>query len=163
MTLQSHQYLTFRLDEETFALAIERVREVLDSPKITPIPQAPSFMLGVINLRGRVLPVMDLRRKFGLDRTRRPAGGCIVVTEVDIDGVATMLGALTDSVEEVLDLEPDQIEPPPVLGRLMSSSCIQGMGKHQERFVIILAIDQVFSAEDLAAIPSPETAATAAE
>ena len=109
------QYLTFKLGDEIYALDVATVREVLDFTTLTKIPRTPEFMRGVINLRGNVVPVVDLRLGFGLSKTERTVNTCIVVVEVDLEGERTIVGALADSVEEVIDLEPDQIEPPPKL------------------------------------------------
>ena len=106
------QYLTFELEDEVFALDIGKVREVLDFTSIAKVPQTPDFMLGVINLRGTVVPVVDMRLKFAMTRTETTVNTCIIIFEIEIDGENTILGALVDSVEEVMDLDPDQIEPP---------------------------------------------------
>src|SRR5512142_3430013 len=103
------QYLTFKLDEEVFALDIAKVREVLDFTTITKVPRTPEFMRGVINLRGSVVPVVDLRLKFGMTRTEKTVNTCIIIVEVKVDDDTTTLGALADSVQEVMDLEPDHI------------------------------------------------------
>jgi len=142
------QYLTFTLDSELYALDIATVREVLEFTSATRVPRTPDFMRGVINLRGNVVPVVDLRLKFGMSRTERTINTCVIITEVNLDGESTVIGALADGVQEVLDLEPDQIVPPPRVGLRLDTSAIRGMGKHGEAFIIILDIDRVFSAED---------------
>jgi purine-binding chemotaxis protein CheW len=109
-------------------------------------------MLGVINLRGSVVPVMDMRLKFGMTKSETTVNTCIIIVEVGIDGEATVLGALADSVREVMDLDPDQIEPPPRIGTRLDTRFIKGMGKSDSGFIIILDIDRVFSAEELAAV-----------
>lgn len=156
MALEEHgetnQYLTFKLDGEIFALAIGKVREVLDFTTVTRVPQTPEFMRGVINLRGSVVPVMDLRLKFGMKRTEKTVNTCIVIAEVQLEGETTILGALADSVQEVFDLEADQIEPPPRIGTKLRTEFIRGMGKRGEEFIIILDIDKVFSTDELADI-----------
>ncbi len=144
------QYLTFKLEDEVFALDIGKVREVLDFTVVTKVPQTPDFMLGVINLRGTVVPVVDMRLKFAMSRTETTVNTCIIIVEVDIDGETTVLGALVDSVQEVMDLEPDQIEPPPRIGTRLNTKLIKGMGKRDNKFIIILDIDKVFSADELA-------------
>lgn len=151
-TNDSNQYLTFKLDGEVFALAIGKVREVLDFTTVTRVPQTPSYMRGVINLRGSVVPVMDLRLKFGLAKTEKTVNTCIIIAEIEMDGETTILGALADSVQEVLDLESDQIEPPPRIGTKLRTEFIKGMGKHGETFIILLDIDKVFTADDIATI-----------
>lgn len=149
---ETSQYLTFKLDQEVFALDISKVREVLDFTAVTKVPETPDFMLGVINLRGSVVPVMDMRLKFGMTKTETTVNTCIIIVEVDIDGEATILGALADSVQEVMDLDPDQIEPPPRIGAQLKTRCIKGMGKKDGEFLIILDVDKVFSSEELSLV-----------
>ena len=112
----TRQYLTFKLGEEVFATDVAQVREVLDFTTITKFPRTPEFMSGVINLRGNVVPVVDLRLCFEMSRTEKTVNTCIIVVEVLLDGESTVIGALADSVEEVVDLEPDQIQPAPRIG-----------------------------------------------
>jgi len=146
------QYLTFELEDEVFALDIGKVREVLDFTTVTRVPQTPGFMRGVINLRGNVVPVVDMRLKFGMPMTEKTVNTCVIITEVDVDGETTVLGAMADSVQEVLDLEPGQIEPPPRIGTKLNTDFIKGMGKRDEQFIMILDIDKVFSVEELGAV-----------
>jgi purine-binding chemotaxis protein CheW len=143
------QLLTFKLEDEVFALDISKVREVLDFTSVTKVPRTPDFMLGVINLRGSVVPVVDMRLKFGMTRTETTVNTCIIIVEIEIDGETTVLGALADSVQEVMDLDPDQIEPPPRIGTRLKTGFIRGMGKREDHFIVILDIDRVFSAEEL--------------
>ncbi len=147
---ETNQYLTFKLEDEVFALDISKVREVLDFTVVAKVPQTPAFMLGVINLRGSVVPVVDMRLKFGMSQTETTVNTCIIIVEIEIDGEITVLGALADSVQEVMDLDPDQIEPPPRIGTRLNTKFIKGMGKRDNQFVIILEIDKVFSADELA-------------
>jgi len=146
------QYLTFTLGEDVFAIDVTMAREVLDVCDVTRVPQVPEYMLGVINLRGSVVPVIDMRRKFGMPAAEKTRDSCIVVVEVDVDGESVVVGALADSVREVLDLTPDQIEPPPRIGTRLKTEFIKGMGNLDDRFVIILDINRVFSAEELALV-----------
>jgi purine-binding chemotaxis protein CheW len=143
------QYLTFKLDGEVFALDVGKVREILDYTNITKVPQTPEFMKGVINLRGSVVPVVDMRLKFGIASQEKTVDTCIIVVEISIDNETTILGALVDSVQEVFELEPSQIEPAPRIGTKLRTDFILGMGRRDDLFVIILDIDKVFSAEDL--------------
>ena len=149
---ENHQYLTFKLDDEVFALGIDKVREVLDYTSVTKVPQTPDFMRGVINLRGSVVPVVDMRLKFGMAKTEKNVNTCIIIVEINLEGETAVLGALADSVQEVLDLEPHQIEPAPKIGTKLRTDFIRGMGKRDEQFIIILEIDKVFSSEELAAV-----------
>ncbi len=151
---ETTQYLTFKLDEEIFALDISKVKEVLDFTEITKIPQTPEFMKGVINLRGGVVPVVDMRLKFGMAETVRTVNTCIIIVEVNVEGETTVLGALVDSVQEVMDLEPGQIEPAPRIGTRLRTEFIRGMGKRDNHFIMILDIDKVFSADELAMVES---------
>jgi len=152
--IDSNQYLTFQLDDEVFGLEIGKVREVLDFSTVTRVPQTPEYMRGVINLRGSVVPVMDLRLKFGMAKTESSVNTCIIITEIEMEAEVTVLGALADSVQEVLDLEPDQIEPAPKMGTKLPTDFIKGMGKRDEQFVILLDIDKVFSAEEISEVQS---------
>jgi purine-binding chemotaxis protein CheW len=148
--VEANQYLTFKLRDEVFALDISKVREVLDFTYVTKVPQTPDFMRGVINLRGNVVPVVDMRLKFGLSLTEKTVNTCVIITEIEVDGETTVVGAMADSVQEVLDLEPEQIEPPPRIGSKLNTDFIMGMGKHNEQFIMILNIDKVFSVIELA-------------
>ena len=160
---QTSQYLTFKLDNEIYAMDITTVREVLDITQITKVPQMPDFMCGVINLRGSVVPVVDLRLKFGLEKAASVREACIVIIEIILDDEETVIGILVDSVQEVISLEPEQIDPPPRIGTRLKTQFIKGMGKKDKEFIIILETAKVFSAEELAVvqttddIPMPET------
>jgi purine-binding chemotaxis protein CheW len=147
--ISTTQYLTFTLAEELFALDIATVREVLDFTKVTKVPQTPDFMCGVINLRGSVVPVMDMRLKFGMPAAGQTVNTCIIIVEVEMEGARTVIGAMADAVQEVLDLLPDQIEPPPHFGTKMQTEFIRGMGKHDDQFIIMLDLDRVFSEKGL--------------
>ena len=151
------QYLTFTLDEETYALEILKVREVLEHAAITRVPRCSDFMRGVINVRGNVVPVVDLKFRFGMEATLPTRDTRCVIMEVRVDGTQVVVGALADSVQEVIDIEPDQIEPPPRIGTRLDTVFIKGMGKRSEELVIILDIDRVFSAEELGLVASTET------
>jgi purine-binding chemotaxis protein CheW len=143
------QYLTFKLGEEIFGVDVAQVREILDYVKITKVPQTPDFMCGVINLRGSVVPVVDMRLKFGMEKTEKTVNTCIIVMEVSLDDEKTILGALVDSVQEVFELESSQIEPAPKIGTRLKTEFIKGMGKRDDKFIIILDIDKVFTIEEL--------------
>lgn len=165
---ETTQYLTFKLGEEVFALDITKVREVLDFTTVTKVPRTPEFMRGVINLRGGVVPVVDMRLKFGMSMTEQTVNTCIIIAEVSLESETTVLGALVDSVQEVMDMEPDQIEPSPRIGTQVRTEFITGMGKQGEEFVMILDIDKVFSTDEMvlvqdaggevASAPAAETA-----
>jgi purine-binding chemotaxis protein CheW len=146
---ETRTYLTFTLDEEDFGVDVAGVREVLDFTNVTKVPRTPDFMKGVINLRGSVVPVVDMRIKFGLEEAEATVDTCIIVMEVEMEGEATIIGALADSVKEVFELNPDHIEPPPRIGTRLDTEFISGMGKYKDNFIIILDINEVFSAEEL--------------
>jgi len=156
---ETTQYLTFKLEDELFALDIGKVREVLDFTTITKVPQTPDYMRGVINLRGSVVPVVDLRLKFGMVMAEQTVNTCVIIVEVELEGEKVVMGAMADAVQEVLDLEPDQIEPPPRIGTKLNTQFIKGMGKHNEQFIIILDIDEVFTQGELDLVHGMEEAA----
>jgi purine-binding chemotaxis protein CheW len=157
---ETTQYLTFKLDQEVFAIDISKVREVLDFTTVTKVPRTPEFMRGVINLRGSVVPVVDLRLKFGMSMTEKTVNTCIIIVEVAVDDETTILGALADSVQEVMDLGPDHIEPAPKIGTRLNTEFIKGMGKRDSKFTIILDIDKVFSSVDLAQVQAGQAEAS---
>lgn len=148
--IEARQYLTFQLEGEVFAADVSQIREILDYSKITKVPKTPDFLRGVINLRGSVVPVVDMRLKMGMSAIEKTVDTCIVVMEIHADDETTVMGALVDSVQEVFEIEPDQIEPPPKIGLKLKTDFIQGMGKRQSGFIMILDIDKVFSLYDLA-------------
>ena len=116
------------------------------------MPQTPEFMRGVINLRGGVVPVVDLKLKFGMPRTERGINTCIIITEVALGDEHAVIGAMADSVKEVFDLLPEQIEPAPRIGTHLNTAFLKGMGKHNDNFILLLDIDKVFSEVELAAV-----------
>lgn len=152
--IQAGQYLTFKLESELFALGITQVREVLEFDKVTKVPQTPDMMRGVINLRGSVVPVIDLKLKFGMEMTEKTINTCVIIVELNLDGETTLIGALADSVQEVIDLEPGQIEPPPRIGTRLNTELIRGMGKRESEFIIILEIEKVFTLDELEMLQS---------
>lgn len=147
--IQSNTYLTFHLDEELYGLNIQSVREVLEYTSITRVPRTASFMRGVINVRGHAVPVMDLRRKFELHEAEQTVDTCIIIVEVELENESAIMGALVDGVQEVLEISPEQIEPPPQLGSRISSRFITGIGKLEEQFVILLNLQELFSQQEL--------------
>ncbi len=157
------QFLTFRLAEDIFAIDVIMAKEVLDFTGVTRVPQTPAYMLGVINLRGSVVPVVDMRLKFGMAAKEKTRDSCIIVVEVDVDGEPVTVGALADSVQEVMDMDESQIEPPPRIGTKLKTEFIKGMGNMGDKFVIILDINRVFSADDLAFAQSISEEAEAVE
>lgn len=153
---QTSQYLTFILDKEIYAININQVREVLDFTKSTRVPSMPPFIKGVINLRGGVVPVVDLRLKFGMEAEEQTVDTCIIIIEVSIEDSQTLLGIMADSVQEVMSMEPDQIEPAPKIGTRLKTEFIKGLGKKNDDFIIILDSDKVFSTEELTIVQEVE-------
>lgn len=143
-------YITFLLGDEMFSIDVSQVREILDMTTITKVPQSPDFMRGVINVRGSVVPVVDLRRKFGMPDTEKTVNTRIIVMELTFDGETTVLGALADAVHDVIELEPAQIEDPPRIGSRWRTDFIKGIGKRNDQFIIVLDIDRIFSFEEMA-------------
>jgi purine-binding chemotaxis protein CheW len=154
---RTDQYLTFTLAEETFAIEIVKVREVIDYVHLTRVPRMPIFLRGVINLRGSVVPVIDLRLILSMPAVEKTVDTCIIIAEVNMDGEPLHLGMLADSVQEVIDVDPSQIDPPPKLGSMLNTDFIRGMGKRGEGFFIILNIDQVLSTDEMAGIDAVRT------
>jgi purine-binding chemotaxis protein CheW len=143
------RFLTFTLGEVFFALNIYSVREILDLPDITRIPGAPEYMRGVVNVRGTAVPVMDLRQKFGLGRVEKTLNTRVVIVEIVKNETTSVVGAMADSVKEVLELEPEAIDPPPAMGAAVRTDFIRGIGKHGGRFILILDVDKVFSSDEI--------------
>jgi purine-binding chemotaxis protein CheW len=148
------QYLSFKLGEEVFAVDISKVREVLDFTTVTKVPQTPDYMRGVINLRGGVVPVVDLKLKFGMEETEKTVNTCIIIAEVALEGESVVLGALADSVQEVFDLKPEDIEPAPKIGTQLNTEFLTGMGKKNDEFILLLDIDRVFTTEEISMVQS---------
>lgn len=155
---EMRQYLTFKLADEIFAVDVAKVREILELTTITKVPQMPEYVCGVINLRGSVVPVIDLKQKFGMAATARTVNSCIILVEVRQETETIVLGALADSVQEVSELEPENIEPAPRIGTHLNTDFIQGMGKHDEQFMMILDIDRVFVDIDVEGAATKEAA-----
>jgi purine-binding chemotaxis protein CheW len=152
MITETSQYMTFKLGAELFAINVAQVREVLEVAQITKVPTAPRYMRGVVNVRGQATPVVDLRLKFGLSESPDTVHTRIIVMELELDGEATVLGGIADSVHEVIELEPGSINPPPRIAMRWRTDFIQGMGKRGDDFIIILDVNAVFSSEELAVV-----------
>jgi purine-binding chemotaxis protein CheW len=143
------QFLTFKMGEETFAVEVTQVREVLELVPITKIPTAPPSMRGVINVRGSVVPVVNLRNKLEMEDAESTVDTCIVVLEIVLETESVVLGVLVDSVQEVIELLSDHIDPPPKMGTSLDTEFIKGIGREEECFIIILDTDRMFSGEEL--------------
>lgn len=149
------QYLTFMLQDELFAVSILAIREIIEYGQLTPVPMMPDFIRGVINLRGSVVPVVDLQARFGKGRSETKRRTCVVIIEVAGAEGLQQMGVLVDAVNEVLEIPAADIEPAPSFGTRIKSEFIGGMGKVNGRFVILLDIHNVLSVDDLAAIKQP--------
>ena len=156
------QYLSFQLAGEEFAFGILRVKEILEYDTITRVPNAPVAVRGVINLRGSVVPVVDLALKFNLAPTAITKRTCIVIVEAQVDGIDLVMGVLADAVSQVIDLGPEAIEPPPAFGSRVSVEYLVGLGKvNDKKFVLILDLDRLLGDVTLptpAALPTPANA-----
>ena len=153
-TPEAAQFLTFFLGDERYAIDVRKIHEVLEVPRITRVPRMPAFVSGVMNLRGNVIPVMDLRHKFGLGKTEITEDTSIVVTEIsdvfgDEEQSVLEIGLFSDAVDQVLDIPPENIEPPPAIGTSIDTSFIRGMGRVGDDFVIILKLDSLLSEKEL--------------
>ncbi|HEX8824644.1 MAG TPA: chemotaxis protein CheW [Archangium sp.] len=143
------QYLGFSLAGEMYAIELLRIREIIEHVPVTRVPGMPPAVLGVINLRGRVVPVVDLAVKMGLGPRPITRWTCFVIVEALMDGERTTLGLLADSVSEVLDLGPGDIEPPPAFGTRAPVGYLRGMGRQEQRFILLLDLDRLLSADEL--------------
>lgn len=147
---EDHQYLTFLLSGEMFAINILNIKEIIEYGNLTEVPMMPGFIRGVINLRGSVVPVVDLSARFGRLKTEVSRRTCIVIIEVAGGDETTQdIGVMVDSVSEVLEIPRSEIEPPPAFGARIRVDFIHGMGKVAGKFVIILCADRVLSVDEL--------------
>ncbi|WP_016776467.1 chemotaxis protein CheW [Anaerophaga thermohalophila] len=145
-------YLSFCLADEIFALHVSQVRKILELVDITEVPRTPDYMRGVINLRGHVLPVLDLNIKFGLPPFQSTKTSCILVIETELDNEAIMLGILVDSVQSVLKIKEEQILPPPSIGKKFKTDFISGMTRVEEKFYMILDMNLILKSNDVFSI-----------
>lgn len=146
-----NQYLTFYVAGEEYAVTILKVTEIIECVTLTHVPGTPSWIRGVLNLRGAVVPVVDLAVKFGLAPTVITRRTCVVMVELEHDNERLVLGVMADSVHQVVELGPDQIQPPPSFGPKVRVDCIQGMGENGAAFVVLLDIDRVLSSSEILA------------
>ena len=144
----SGQYLTFHMDEY-FAINVQYVLEVLEYSRITIIPKTPDFMSGVINNRGMVVPIINLRKKFGMPNNEITPNTCFIIIEILHLGEKLVIGVMVDEVQEVIRLDSGQIEPPPNIGMSMDKQFIQGLGKTDDAFIIILDIEKILTSEEI--------------
>ncbi len=146
------QYLTFRVAEDEYGIPILKVREIIEYTSVTRIPNMPEVVRGIINLRGNVVPVVDLARRFNLASAPVTRWTCIVVVEVSQEGGTNVLGIMADAVSQVVDLTDNDLEPPPDLGLDGRLDYLLGMGKQDSHFVLLLDIDRVLSLRELMAL-----------
>jgi purine-binding chemotaxis protein CheW len=162
MMKQTGSFLTFRLGDELFAVDVAHVREILDLVEITAVPTAPSFMRGVVNVRGAAVPAVDLRTKFGLPAVATSPRTRIVVLEFELDGEQVTVGGLADSVHDVVELAPGDMAEPPRIAMRWRAELIHGICRRGEQFIILLDIDKVLGAHDLALLVEDQPAAETA-
>ncbi len=158
---EQRQYLTFMLTGETYAIGILRIKEIIQYGQLTEVPRMPTFIRGVINLRGSVVPVIDLSARFGKKPTSIGRRNCIIIIEVAAGTETQNVGVMVDAVNAVLEIPADQIEPAPTFGANIRADFIEGMGKINGKFVIILNIQHVLSMDDMAALAGVSSASSA--
>ncbi len=157
MELQGGKYLTFSLGHEEYGIPIERVREIIGILEITHIPKVPRFIKGVINLRGKIIPIMDLRIKFDMEQKEYNERTCIIVVEIPTGDIKKQIGVAVDSVSEVLSLQTAELEPPPEYGNQSSDEFLTGVGKIKGKVILLLNIEKVFMSEDIDLINQVES------
>ena len=168
------QYLTFMIAGEEYAISLLKVKEIIEYDTVTPVPKTPEWVRGVINLRGSVVPVIDLAVKFRLPASVASRLTCIVITEVECGGEATVMGVMADSVRQVIDLKPQDVEHPPTFGTRVKVDYLLGMARSGKKFCLILNTEKVLSTDELlelseaveepvsdsSVLPEPPTVAT---
>ncbi|MGZ5077169.1 MAG: chemotaxis protein CheW [Methylobacter sp.] len=160
---EQQQYLTFMLSGETYAISILRIKEIIQYGQLTEVPRMPDFIRGVINLRGAVVPVIDLSARFGKPQTQIGRRNCIIIIEVAIGEETQSVGVMVDAVNAVLEIPANEIEAAPSFGTNIRADFIAGMGKINGKFVIILNIQHVLSMEDMAALATAGSAPIAGD
>jgi purine-binding chemotaxis protein CheW len=159
-TEQTQQYLTFMLAGETFAMGILAIKEIIEYADLTEVPMMPRYVRGVINLRGSVVPVIDLSVRFGKTPSPVTKRTCIVIIEIEASGERHDVGVVVDAVNAVLDIPANEIEPPPTFGARIRTDFIQGMGRVNGRFVVLLDVNHVLAAEEMHVLAGVQDAAT---
>ncbi len=152
MSAEIGQHMTFKLGNELFAINVAQVREVLEVSTITKVPTSPDYMRGVVNVRGKAIPVVDLRLRFGLAAAPDTVSTRVIVMELQLDGETTVLGGIADSVHEVIELDPASINPPPRIAMRWKTEFIKGLGQRGDDFIIILDVNAVFASGELALV-----------
>ncbi len=154
ITIKTGKYLTFTLADETYGIGILKVKEIIGMMSITSVPQTPDFVKGVINLRGKVIPVIDLRLKFSMAAIPYSERTCIIVVEIDGESGTILIGIVVDSVSEVVNITQEEIEETPAFGSKLDTDYILGMAKMEGGVKILLNIDQVLSSVEISALES---------
>ncbi|MGM0497931.1 MAG: chemotaxis protein CheW [Bacteroidota bacterium] len=149
---EAKSYLTFKLGEEQFGVHVSQVLNILEMTSITRVPKSPDYMKGVINLRGKVLPVIDARLKFGMEETEYTNNTCIIVMDLEMDGKLINIGTIVDGVLSVVEIDENEVEPPPSIGSKFKSEFIYGMAKVEEEFVMLVDMQKVISADEMTEI-----------
>lgn len=161
VTSEPQQYLTFMLSGEPYAINIQRIKEIIQYGELTEVPRMPAFIRGVINLRGAVVPVIDLSSRFGKSPTVVGRRNCIIIIEVEVGTETQSIGVMVDAVNAVLEIPASEIEPAPKFGANIHTDFIAGMGKIDGKFVIILNVQYVLSMDDMAALVAVRSGSTA--
>ena len=149
MEIQGGKFLTFALGNEEYGIPIQKVKEIIGIMDITCIPRTPQFIKGVINLRGKIIPIMDLRLKFGLEEKEYNQRTCIIVVEINIAETKRQMGIVVDTVSEVVNIQKGDIEPPPQYGASLDTRFLTGMGKVKGKVILMLDIEQVLNSEEM--------------
>ncbi len=152
MTDKEGKYLTFSVDKEEYGISILKIKEIIGMMTITPVPQTPRFVKGVINLRGKVIPVLDLRLRFGMEELDYSERTCIIVVEISGQSGTVLIGIVVDAVSEVLSIKGEEIEETPTFGTTLNTDYILGMAKMEGGVKILLDIDRVLTGEEIAVI-----------
>ncbi len=142
-------YLTFSLGIENFAINVNHVEKILESQQVTEVPKAPEYMLGVFNMRGEVIPLVDTRIKFGMEKTKITSSTCILVITIDNDGESLKIGALVDSVNEVIKYYNKDLMTLPTVGKQNKAEFLHGVIKHDEKFILLVNADKIFSVDEI--------------
>ncbi len=154
---ETKSYLTFKLGEEQFGVHVGQVLNILEMTSITRVPKTPGYMKGVINLRGKVLPIIDARLKFGMEETEYTNNTCIIVMDLEMDSKTIDIGTIVDEVLSVVEIKTSQIEPPPSIGTKFNSEFIYGMAKVEEEFIMLIDMQKVLSSEEMINIAETST------
>lgn len=145
----SNSYLTFELGGELFAISVFKVIEIIEFPDVTQVPNSPEYLLGVINLRGTVIPLVDTRQKFSMSLESDLSESSVIIMELEIEDEKMLVGGVMDKVLDVIELNEDDVKPSPTLGSKYKPEFVLGMGEYEEQFYMMIDIDRVFSTEEI--------------